>query len=338
MADVIYPTSTELTEIAQDLMPRLEAARPTFSFFPRVTQDSWLLSWEQMDNFIGLQYARGLNGEPTRIKKTGARRYTMQPGVYGEFEHIDEEELTIRRQYGSLTAPVDITDLVSVANSKLLQRELDRQEATIWTLLTTGTFSVQGPTGAVVHTDIFTLSTMTPTVPWSTTATATPLADLRALALMGRGRSVNFASPAEVWVNQVTANNLIANTNANDLGGKRLGLGTINNLNDINTLLTADGLARITVYEGGYYDESNTWQLFIPNGKAVALGARPAGQVVGQYRLVRNVNNDGFAPGSYSKVVDSGTDDAPPRKIDIHRGHNGGPVLFYGTAIVQMNV
>jgi hypothetical protein len=338
MADVTYPTSTELDQIAQELMPRLAADRPTFRFFPIVTQDNWLLSWEQMDNFIGLQYARGLNGEPTRIKKTGARRFTMQPGVYGEFEHIDEEELTIRRQYGSFTQAVDVSDLVSVAHAKLLQRELDRIEAIIWTLLATSTFSVAGPSGAIVHKDSFTLSLQTPTIPWSTPATSTPLADLRQLALLGRGRSVNYGSLAEVWVNQVTANNLIANTNPNDLGGRRLGLGTINNMNDINTLLTADGLANIVVYEGGYYDETGVWQTMIPDHKAIAIGSRPGGQVLGQYRLVRNVNNDGFAPGSYSRVVDSGTDDAPPRKIDVHRGHNGGPVIFYGTAIVQMTV
>ena len=51
----------------------------------------------------------------------------------------------------------------------------------------------------------------------------------------------------------------------------------------------------------------------------------------------RRMERDG-APATLVARLDSGTDDAPPRKIDIHRGHNGGPVLFYGTAIVQMNV
>src|SRR5262245_1653738 len=200
MAAVIHPSNYELMEIAQDLMPRMEAQRPTFQFFPIVTQDTWLLMWEQLDNFIGLQYARGLNGQPTRIRKTGAKRYQMQPGVYGEYEVIDESELTVRRQYGTAGTPVNLDDLVSIANVKLLQRQYDRIEQTIWTLLTTGTFSIQGPTGALVHTDIFTLSTYTPTVPWSTPATSTPLADLRAVALLSAGHSVNFAAGADVWL------------------------------------------------------------------------------------------------------------------------------------------
>jgi hypothetical protein len=338
MADVIYPSNAELTEVSQDLMPRLQAGRVTFDFFPIVTQDAWLLIWEQLDNFQGLQYARGLNGQPTRIKKTGAKRFQMQPGVYGEYEYIDEEELTIRRQYGSFNAPVNLTDLVSTANVKLLQRELDRIEAIIWTLLTTGTFAVTGPTGAIVHTDIFTMKTQTPlNGAWSTTATSTPLADLRATALLGRGTSANFGAGAKVYVNQVTANNIIANTNAADFGGKRFGLGTLNNLNDVNTLLTMDGLANIAVYDQGYIDETGTFQTFIPNAKAVVIGQRPGGQVLGNYRLVRNANNEGFGPGPYSMVVDS-LDDGPPRNIAVHRGHSGGPVLFFGTAIVQMNV
>jgi hypothetical protein len=337
MAELIYPKSWELTTIAQELMPRLEQNRPIFSLFPTVNTDSSILMWDQEDDFTGLQYARGLNGQPTRIKKIGFKRYMMQPGYYGEFENIDESEMTIRRQFGTVNTPVQLTDLVTRAAARLLGREVDRKEVNLWTLLTTGTFSVTGPTGAIVHTDIFPLQTMTPTTPWSTKATATPLADLQALALLGRGRSVNFGAGCSIWVNQVTANNVIGNTNANDLGGRRLGLGTLNNMRDVNTLLTGDGLANFNVYDSGYKDESGTFQLYIPNGKAIAIGQRPAGQNIGEYRVLRNANNPDFGAGSYTKVVDN-IDDEVPRAVAVHRGHTGGPVIFFPTAIVIMNV
>src|SRR5215471_10006682 len=99
MADLIYPKNYELTLIAQELMPRLEADRPIFQYFPTVEMDASVLMWEQEDDFTGLQYARGLNGQPTRIKKLGAKRYQMQPGFYGEFEYINEEEMMGRRQW-----------------------------------------------------------------------------------------------------------------------------------------------------------------------------------------------------------------------------------------------
>ena len=135
----------------------------------------------------------------------------------------------------------------------------------------------------------------------------------------------------------MTANNVVANTNAADIGGKRLGLGTLNNLTEINTLLTMDGLANFAVYDQGYINEAGTFTRFIPNGKAVVIGQRPAGQVLGQYRMVRNANNDGFGSGPYSMVVDN-LEDGPPRSIAVHRGHNGGPVIYYGSAIIWINV
>jgi hypothetical protein len=337
MVDLIYPKNYELTKIAQELTPRLEENRPIFSIFPTETMDAAVLAWEQEDDWFGLQQARGLNGQPTRIRKLGAKRYEMQPGFYGEYEYINEEELMGRRQFGSVNAVIDLKDIVVKSNARLLGREVDRREQLLWTLLTTGTFSVQGPTGAVVHTDVFPLQTMTPTTPWSNRATSTPLADLQVLSLQGRGRSVNYGTGATVWVNRTTANNLVGNTNAADLGGRRLGLGTTNNLGEVNSMLTGDGLATIVVYDQGYKDDTGTFQLFIPNGKGVAIGQRPAGQRIGEYRILRNVNNADFAAGSYSKVIDR-VADSVPRTVEVHRGHNGGPVIYFGSAITIMNI
>jgi hypothetical protein len=77
--------------------------------------------------------------------------------------------------------------------------------------------------------------------------------------------------------------------------------------------------------------------LFIPNNKVVVVGTRPAGQRVGEYRITRNANNPDLGPGPYMKVVDNG-EDKVPREIDVHDGHNGGPVLYYPGAIVVMSV
>src|SRR5690242_18738692 len=120
--DLLYPTNAELTQIAQDRLPRLIEQRPVFRFFPITTPDAALVMWEQIDNYKGLQQVRGLNGQPPKVIKTGGKRYQMQPGVYGEYEPIDETEMTLRRQWGSYNAPVDITDLVLETQKKLLVR------------------------------------------------------------------------------------------------------------------------------------------------------------------------------------------------------------------------
>lgn len=339
MATFTYPTSAELNLIAQRKMPRLTADREVFSFFPIRTQDAYNLLWEQLDNFIGLQAIRGINGSPTRVVPVGINRFQMDPGVYGEFMSLDELQLTQRRAYGTFGTPVNVEDLVLEKQDQLLLRRLERIELIIWTLLGTGTFSVAAPAsagGGILYTGTFPVQTFSASVPWSTVATATPLADIRAVQLKRRGFSVSFGADATLYMNQTTFNNMIANTNAADLFGRRTaGLGTFNNLTSVNALLMGDNLPKIVIYDETYYDDTSTFQLFIPNGTAILVGRRPAGQVVGEYRMVRNANNTDLAPGPYMKIVDNGEREVP-RRIDVHDGHNGGPVLFYGSAVVAM--
>lgn len=337
MADLVYPTNAELREIAQDLLPRLQANRPVFRIFPIVDVDNHVVMWEQEDNYTGLQQVRGLNGEPPRIRKNGVKRYLMQPGVYGEFELIDEVELTTRRQYGTFNAPIDAADLVMRAQRRLLVRRLDRIESIVWTLLSTGTFSVAGPAGAVLHTDSYTMQVYSATTPWATAATSTPLADLRAVQLLARGHSVNFGASAVAWMNQVTFNRMVNNTNNADIYGRRTaGLGTFNSEAQINQLLAGDNLPNIQIYDQGYLNDSGTFVPFIPDNVVIVVGQRGDGAPVGEYQMTRNANNPGLAPGAYMKIVDE--PDEVPRSLEVHDGHNGGPAIFFPSAVVRMNV
>jgi hypothetical protein len=336
MADFLFPSAIELRQVAQELVPRLAAARPAFDIFPITNVNSDLLEWEQMDNFTGLQQVRGLNGMPSRVKPTGGKRYLYTPGAYGEFQLIDERQITQRRPWGSFAGSIDITDLVREAQDKLLNRELDRQELTVWTLLATGTFSVSDGT-SVLHTDSYTTQTYSAGVVWATAATSAPLADFRAVQLKSRGYSVNFGAQAKAFMNRSTLNALLSNTNAADIGGRRLaGLSSINSLDDANRLLAMDDLPQLVPYDQGYIDEAGTFQLFIPNNKVIVVGARRDGDPVGEYRLTRNANNPDVGPGSYDKVVDD--PNRVPRTVEVHRGHNGGVVIYHPAAVVVMTV
>jgi major capsid protein E len=334
--DFIYPSAIVLEQINQELAPRLMAARRIFDILPTKDTDSHLLEWEQKDNYLGLQQVRGLNGQPSRIKQTGGKRYQMQPGIYGEFESLDEQQLTVRRQWGGFAGAIDVSDLVREAQDKLLQRRLDRIESIGWGLLATGTFSVLDGT-TTLHTDAYTTQTQSAAVPWATVATAAPLADLRTLQLKSRGYSVNFGAQAKAYMNRSTMNALLSNTNAADIAGRRTaGLGSINSAAMVNTLLAMDDLPELVVYDDGYLDDSSTFQLFVPNNKVIVVGARRDGDPVGQYRYTRNANNPGMAPGAYMKVVDDPNE--VPRSIQVHDGHNGGLVLWHPAAVVVLTV
>lgn len=338
MPDYVFPTSTELIEIAQEKIPMLSTARAGFDILPMRSVDQPMLIWEQRDNYTGLQQARGLGGRPTRVTKVGAKRYMMEPGYYGEFQEIDEREITTRRQFATWNTPINITDLVMEAQDQLLGRRLDRVEQIIWSLLVTGKFSVFQD-NVLMHTDEFPLLSYASVIPWSTQATSTPLQNFRDIQLLGRGKSVNFGAGATAYMNRRTSNFMLANTNNADLAGKRTsGLANVLSPSDAQTLLTGEGLFNLRIYDEGYLSEPlGEFVPFIPDNKIVVVGQRPAAQKVGEYRMTRNANNVGLQSGPYMKVIDRGEQQVP-RSIEVHDGHNGGPVLFFPSSVIVMGV
>lgn len=337
MATYVYPTNQELQMVAQTKIPALEMNDPIFEHFPTVNVDSHVLSWEQMDNYKGLQQIRGLNGQPKRVNAVGGNRFTMEPGVYGEFMNIDELELTTRRPWGEFNGSVDISDLVMQKQDQLLQRRVDLIKSILWTLVTTGTFTIANELGQTMYAGTFAVQSYTAGVAWGTSATATPLANFRAVQLLSRGYSVDFGPRARAYMNRVTFNKLVSNTNSNDLAGRRVtGLLSVLNLDEINAINAGEGLPTIVVYDDGYLNNAGTFVPFIADDKVVVIGARPGNQALGDYAFTRNANNPNMAPGPYQKVIDREED--VPRQIVVHDGHNGGPRLYFPSAIVRMNV
>ncbi len=336
--DYVFPDSIELRLIEQDKIARITQERPIFDIFPVEEVDDWVIAWEQIDSWKGLQQLRGINGAPPKVSKVGANRFMEEPGVYGEFELIDERELTRRRKFGTFGQPINIDDLVVSAQDRLLLRRYDRIESIGWTLLAAGTFSVPSVSGAIAHTGSYNMQTYAPTVPWATAATAAPLMDFRNVKLLGRGHSVTFDRSAQAYMNSSTANRLYGNQNSSDLYGRRTqGLGTYNSPEQINQLLLGDNLPQIVEYDETYLDETNAYQLFIPTGTVIVVGRRPSGVPVGNYMMTRNANNPSLTPGAYTKVIDRG-EDTVPRSIEVHDGHSGGPTLLYPSAVVRMQV
>ncbi len=333
MATFTYPTSVELSQIEQVKVPVLTQDDPIFRIMPVTTKDAAVVSWEQQDNFTGLQAVRGLGGKPSRVNRVGAKRYVMEPGFYGEFQEIDEQELMHRRRYGSFDQPIDISDLVMEAQDQLLGRRIDRIRQIGWTLITTGTFSVSHPLGGVMHTDTYSLQTASFSN-WSSASAGTPLIDFRTAKLLSRGKSVNFGRNATAYLNQITFNKLAKNTNTADLGGKKTtNISNISSLKDINSWLLDEDLPQIEIYDEGYQNDSDVFVPFIGDNVTVIVGHRTTGASVAEYRMVRNVNNPGMEPGAYQKVIDHGEDDVP-RVIEVHDGHNGGPAIFFPSAVI----
>lgn len=346
MQTFLYPTSIELNAVDQNLLPVLMMNDPIFQLFPPVEHDAARVTWEQEDNYLGLMQMRGYEGEFPSVPGTGIKRYSMEPGVYGEYDVITELEITERRGFGQLGTPIDISDLILMRHKKLMTRHYNRMSWVLWTLLGTGVYTVPGPTGAILKTDTYIPQTYTAGIPWATTATATPLADLRAVTLLHRGYSANFGTDSTVFVNLKTFNNMIANSNQNDLGGRRaMGFASIEGMEAFNKLATQDNLPTLQVWDKGYISDgydgrtNGQWYPFIADNTAIVVGRRDNGANLGEFVLTRNANNPDLGSTPFVKVVDSAeAGGTPPRTIKIYRSFNGGPCVYYPGSVVVMSV
>jgi hypothetical protein len=330
MADLILPTSATLKEVERELLPRLTQDDPIFDFFPTAEEDADVLMWEQWARITGLQQARGIGGEFPVVPPVALRRFVMTPGYYGEFQPIDEVQLTRRRKPGTFGEPADVSDLVTPAQQQLLQRRLDRLRWILWTMLSTGSISVPGPNGSLVHADSYDTQDVTAAVAWSNLTSATPLADFRSAQLLSRGYSIDFGSAAMAFMNRTTFNYLMANRNASDFWGRRLQYGqTVNDREGINRLLMGEDLPQIVVYDLTWLDAYYNVNLFIPTGTIIILGKRPGGEKLGRFVYTRNAANPGQNPGPFTRVVDSADYGRYPRRLEVYDAFNGGPEIWY---------
>jgi hypothetical protein len=249
---------------------------------------------------------------------------------------VTEEELVAIRTYGTFNQPIDLSKLVAVKQELMVAREADRMRWLLWQLLQNGYYTVLGPNNIIHDQAAYTLTAVAASVSWSTHATATPLADFRAVTLKHRGQSAMFDSSATAFMNLVTFNNMIANSNANDLGGRRApGLETIEGLAQYNALALKDNLPNVVVYDAFYLDEVTGLPVqFLADNTVVVLGRRTNGAKIGRLVQTRNASLDG-RPGVF---VGTYVSPKPPFKVEVFRIWAGGPALSYPGAIVVMNV
>ena len=333
MADFIYPSNQVLTAVGKEKTHALEQDDPIFDYFPIEEENTSVLSWEQEDADTGLQQVRGINGAPKRVKPLGAKRYTVDPGVFGEFRTLDEKELTERRQYGDLGAPVNIGDLIAREQDRLLGREIDRIRQVLYLLVTKGQYNLLSETGQLIYAAAFAFPSYAASVAWSNLATATPLQDIRNMMLAGLDivTDATFGSEAKLFLNPKKIQQMVANTNANDLGGRFQNISSSKGLGKINEILIEEGLPTIVPIEGKYVDENGTVQRFVPDDGGVLFGARR--ETMGSYTMTRNATNPNSAPGGYDFVHE---ELRPPKTIEVHRGHNGGVKVKFGKSIQRL--
>lgn len=343
MPTYTFPHNYEIEEIERLKAPRRTAKSPIFEIMPieSAPAGSYMLEWDQKDNYTGMQQWRGLNNEPATVNRKGGKRFSAFPGVYGEKIVIREDELTRRKSVRGLSGaagPVDLSDLVMEAHEQLLDRRIVRIESILATYLISGSFTVAGPNGTTVFQGSYTRQQITPSVAWSTLATSTPLADMMGYVDKEDGQDVNFRASGGAYqlMNSVTSRYVLKNSNDADLGGKLVAGGnTINGLAPVNDILGDYDVPPIKIYNGGYHNDAGTWTKYIPDGKVLVVGKRTSGVRVGAYRYT--INQVGLDARTAPYVAVKVREELTPEVVEVHDHHNGGPVLQYPGALIVVN-
>lgn len=350
----MYASSAEMREIEPDLLQRGRAGRIGFDILPERTINAGKVRWTQKDTYFGLQQMRGLDGAPLHVYRPGWKTYEYEPGVFGEFTDITETELTNRAAGVNLTSvPIDVNDLVNESRQQLINREWERKEVSIWTLLTTGILQIvqDGEDGTqVTYRDQYSFQQYTAPIPWTTYSTAIPIRNFQSIQQLGdaAGHSVDFGAGATAYANTVTINALLNNQNAADFNGRRNEMGaTLNALPGFNSYFQAQNLPKLVPYDAAYtLRKGGPRYKYIPDGVIVIIGNRASGAKPGFYNVTRNASA-GYRPASYEYVIDranaaiSGaatSEKRTPANIEIHRGHNGGPSMEFPSSVIVMRV
>ncbi len=340
---------------AEYLQDPVAASDPLLKLLPMQFKDTAKVKWDQPENGYGLLSARGLNSKPDITGVAGFKEYSMDPGYYGEQTIIDEKQMTVQREPGTIADPIEMDYLISNSVKQLTRRLLDRVRYIIGLLFYSGKFFVQNNEGSVVHTDaIENFNLLTPSTPWSSASSAVPIDDMLGWQYtLQTGTSSVFDESTTILMSDLTINDLLATTQIRNVFKLQYGSSPLG-LKGMNDILNGFGLPSIQRYNEGYYPTQadgiahTNFTRFLPYKKIIWAGKRPEGVPIGNFLLTRNMINKapvggapdlsydnsnakgGLAEGIYTllKYVHE-----VPVRMELDIGFNGGPAVRYPSSI-----
>lgn len=331
-----------LREIMPLLIQQDASKKKLLQIFPLTPANEWKLVYERLQVGVGLQGGRGVGGELSPVPKRGIDQMAVDPGMFGDKYVITEDELNKLRDVGDLTKFSTYDKQVNWGTIDMKDRAIHRYCVNIANMLLNGVCRSTNAIGREVDVQVYNIPQYTPSTLFSDLASATPLRYLRDLIpALELGVSANFRD-GSMLMSRPTANLILNNSNAADLGGKRLAAGsTFNSIEDVNKILAANDLPTIETVDDGYYPgpvqsgRPSNFTRYFTNGKILLAGKRDDGAPLGEYRLCRAMQNAGGKGGEWYTVEDN-TQRAPWNLI-LNMGHNGGAVPFYPEGFAVIN-
>lgn len=358
MATTLNLTRSFSTQkIAAQLMMGEIEDDPFISEFPPQYKDAFTVTWEQDGNPFGIMPPRGLDGEPETLEIPETKAFSIDPGFYGARSKLTEAQMATQRQPGTPGDPWNIGKFVMMVMGNLVQSAMPRIRGILIDLLTTGRFRVTDPSGGILHADsiegYLTTQAFSPSITWSTSATAVPIFDMLGWqATLLAGRSVDFGSESKFYMNSLSIAEflkILQLTNSIRLDGGN----TANGLEKVNTVLNGYKLPQIVQYDGGYYPDlasaraQTGWIRQLPTRTAIWVGKHKSGEPVGNWQFTRSLAKETLPGGGVDERTDEYAAEEPissgmytlvrfdqmPPSVTCTAGFNGGPAFKHPESV-----
>ena len=296
------------------------------------------VTWDILEPTRGLTSLSALDADPVLITQRGIKTMTAQPLYFKESVSIPESQLINMRKPGRSDVR-DATDAVLRAIAQLSDRTSALVEYANASALT-GTLSI-GPVTvdygfSASHKPVCgTTSGYGPV--WTTTATATPIEDIRKAAATLNGSG---AAEIEIYASVEAINALLATEEIQDI---LQGVGTLRSMSAEGFALEAPallgaGITRIVLSNQYYSDDNGNPAAFFPANKIILVGRAPGVQV-GCFASTPSLDNgglDGARGGPFVKTTDY--TDRPRPEIIVTGGIYGLPVIFRPDMITCLQI
>jgi hypothetical protein len=330
-----WPTQEALRTVIQELPYTAKYIGNTL--LPNRNVYSNNIAWDIKGPATGMIMPHSLNADPKPIEFIKLASKSQPTAFWKESAILNESDFLEIRKAGSFSELMG-RELVTTYLQKLNQRIDARIEWLIWNCLF-GTVTINEnnvireidyeiPVGNKVG---------PPTVPWSTIATAKPLADILTWVAKFDGTG---SGNATAYMNKKTAGYLAQNAEIRDLVKQSTNVMSIgvNNISSLVIPLVGD-LKDIVIYNEGYINSSGVWTKFIPDNKVIFIGEPAPGEELGNMVFTPSLHNgsiDSPQPGKFL-VTEDKTSGVNPI-YTICSGFYGIPVLYHPSWVIVATV
>lgn len=344
------PTSFALDIVTQEFVNSISGA-DIDEIMPERDFDTYEVRWDERDSERGMTAPHAMDTDPKIDKRPGSVTRNYTPIPFKESDVLKESDLLVPRALGTASNIINATaEVARIMKARMLKTKA-RVNWLRWQTLHGG-FVIDE--NGVKETQTFPIQTHDASN-WSDHANSTPFADIMAASLKFEATGAS-AQGAKIYINQRTLNDVLQNKNENDLWGFRgdkFGAITFS-LDDVNKIFPANGLPILVLNNNGYIDEAGAFKTFIANAKAIIVGKRQEGEVVGNFARTISLHrfvNGAPAPGYFEIIEVNGQPNQGAGQINLVQlgqsanpsvkmtgGVYGGTLLWYPRSIIRMDV